>query len=191
MRRGINSGLFAMAMKVGSFPVIRELPAEYYPIIGRIMVDWAYLESLLHDSAYAMLRLNRVQGRLAVRSPRANEIVSMIEELMSLQSFKTTVNTKELKKALEKVSKARDALAHGIWVKHEATTTPVLQVISGSFQIEPGETAVKARINPVAMETSPTELKLTIRDIARLTEAVEALKRDVEAQAGPLPERSR
>lgn len=177
-----------MAVTVETYPVLRELPNSYYPVIGRIMVEWSYLENILRDCAYMLLRVSRKQGRIAVRSPRSNEVVTMIEDLMDLHNLSTRVNTRELKKALTKVNSARDALAHGLWVDHEGTDTPVLQIVSGSYPIEPGEPAVKARISPIAMETTPEELERTVHDIRRLTEAAEFLRADLEAKGLPSPD---
>jgi hypothetical protein len=92
-----------MTAEVGFFPVRRNLPDAYYPVISEIIVQWAYLESLLRDCVYMLLRVSQRVGRVAVRSPRANEIVLMTEELMALRSFTARVNFKEYRKALVKV----------------------------------------------------------------------------------------
>lgn len=81
---------------------------------------------------------------------------------------------------LEDILKALDRIP--IWKR--------LQIVSGSYPIHSGEPAVKARVNPVAMATTPKELKLTVRDIRRLTEGAETLRADLEKQGLPLPEKS-
>lgn len=177
-----------MAARVSTYPVIRQLPDEYYPLIGKIMVDWSYLENLLRDSVYMLLHLDRKKGRIAVRSPRANEMITMIEELLDASSLSTKAKTKEIKKALTTVSAARDALAHGLWIKHDQTEIPVLQVVSGSFPVEEGKPSAKARLTPIAMATTPADLGKTLQDIRNLTGVIERLKDEIEGQTGPLPE---
>ncbi len=112
-----------------------------------------------------------------------------IEDLMAQQSLKTRVKTRELKKQLVIVSNARDALAHGVWINHETTDTPCLQAISGSFPMEENGPSVKARINPIPIVATTKDLAHSLSNIANLTRAIAALKKDVEAHVGPLPDR--
>jgi hypothetical protein len=178
-----------MPITVGTFQVLRHLPDNYYyTVIGKILFDFSYMENLLRDCVYMLLRLDRKKGRIAVRSPRPAEILTMIEELMSELKYKTDVKTSELKKSLIKASNVRDMLAHGVWVNHPGSKLPVLQVISGSWVVEESEPKVKARLQPVSVETSTADLNRTALEIRFLSSVVESLRKNIVDQAGPLPE---
>ncbi len=83
----------------------------------------------------------------------------MIEDLSKLRSIKLDIDTKQLKKKLENLADFRNAIAHGIWLKHPQTKKPVLQIVAGNYEPAPGQQPVKARIDPKALEMGINNLK--------------------------------
>ena len=120
------------------YPARYRLPVSYSTEIGRIITRWAYLEAVLRTTAYLILRVGAKHGRVAVREPRVVDYVTMLQDLMHLESLKTRVDLKTLKKSLEEIEALRHKLAHGIWLKHPSTKLPVLQIVKGSYPPSPG-----------------------------------------------------
>ena len=115
---------------MATHPIRFRLPTSYNTEIGRIIQHWALLEWRIRSIAYLLLDLDPKRGRVAVREVRINMYVTMIEDLSKIRSIKLDIDTKQLKKNLEKLAYLRNAIAHGIWVKHPQTLKPVLQIQS-------------------------------------------------------------
>ncbi len=168
--------------EMGEFRVRDELPITYYRDMGRVIFHWARLESELKDTIYTLLSVGRKEGRIAVRTPRADDIVQMIGDLLSIKGLKTKVKLKEYKSAVQTLRGARDNIAHGIWVDHPGSDHPVLQRTSGSISPEPGQKKVSARIFPSAMEVEPGNMRTTAEQIAYLIGIAVTLKAEVKVQ---------
>ncbi len=146
-------------MPMALYRVRTRLPARYNTAIGRLVSRFAVVEGRLRHVIYSRLEVNPKFGRVAVKNPRIRDSFTMIEDLMALREFTTTVRLKgegALIPALEELERFRDKISHGVWVKHGATRDPVLQVTAGSYTEAPGAGPVKARINPQAV-TVPME----------------------------------
>ena len=167
-----------------TYPIRYRLPVAYSTEIGRIIPRWAFLEYRLKETAYMVLGVDYKVGRVAMREPRTAEYVDMIRDLMSLKSLTTSVDLKELRKTLEKLQPFRDKLAHGIWVRHDTTKLPVLQVTKGSYVLETAgpKTKAKAKIEPLALAVRLADLKTCRRDIEGATVTINQWKRDLGAQ---------
>jgi hypothetical protein len=131
----------------------------------------AVIEGRLRNIVYSLLELKSEFGRIAVRNPRVEDSLGMIQDLMKLRGFTTTVPLKGatgLITACKELERFRDKVAHGVWVFHGKNPTPVLQVTAGSYS-EAGE-KVSARIAPMA-------LAITLKDFqSRAALASRALK---------------
>ena len=113
--------------EMGEFPVRDQLPVSYYRDIGRVIFHWARLENELKDVIYTLLSIGRIEGRIAVSTPRADQIVERIADLLSIKGLKTKVKLKEYQSAVQILRVGRDTIAHGIWVDHSGSKNPVLQ----------------------------------------------------------------
>ena len=133
-----------------TYPVRYRLPVSYSTEIGRIITRWAFLEFRLKETAYMLLGVDPKVGRIAIREPRITDYIDMIQDLMHLKSITATADLKKLRKSLEKIQSFRDKLAHGIWMKHDTTKLPVLQVVKGSYISNPEGKKTKAKIDPLA-----------------------------------------
>ncbi|HEX7007628.1 MAG TPA: hypothetical protein VF274_10835 [Alphaproteobacteria bacterium] len=133
-----------MAASKTACPVRRRLPRNYSTEIGRVIARWALFESRLRALAYLLLDVSPERGRLAVRGGRVADYLTMLEDLMVLRGVGVTVNIKALKRPLSEVEAFRDKLAHGVWLRHPRTRTPVLQVSKGDLPDAPAGRAVQA-----------------------------------------------
>ena len=147
---------------MATHPIRFRLPTNYSTEIGRIIQRWAFLEWRMRSIAYLLLDLDPKRGRIAVREPRCTDYLIMIEDLIKLRSIKFNTKDKRhknFKKKLVELQSFRNAIAHGVWLKHSATQKPVLQVVAGSYPPSPGKETVKARIEPQAVELDLENLK--------------------------------
>ena len=167
------------------YPIRYRLPVSYSTEIGRIITRWAFLEYRLKETAYMLLNVDPKVGRVAIKEPRITDYVGMLQDLMLLKSLTTGVDLKKLRKKLEATQSFRDKLAHGVWVKHDTTNLPVIQVIKGSYLSKPGGKKTKARIDPLAAAVRLKDLKDTVRDIESATVTINRWKRDLSEQLAP------
>jgi hypothetical protein len=121
-------------------PVRLNLPSSMLREIGRAMVTHALLEWLLLRTIYLLLALDPIEGRIAVRDPRTTDRLDMIVDLLRIKKAtkKVTVDLQDLRTRLDECSRARDALAHGIWVRDDEASKWFLRFSGGSWQ-PPGE----------------------------------------------------
>lgn len=148
-----------MALKMHSSPVRARLPVSYSTEIGRIIVRWALVEWHLKRLAYDILQISPKAGRVAVQEPRVEDYITMLQDLLALRKIRLDIDWKLLRKELGEIASFRNKLAHGIWVKHPGTKTPVLQETKGKHPNEPDATQRKARINPKALRVTLANLK--------------------------------
>ncbi|HVO15693.1 MAG TPA: hypothetical protein VMV26_10785 [Alphaproteobacteria bacterium] len=132
-------------------PVRRRLPRNYSTEIGRVIARWALFESRLRALAYLLLDVSPERGRVAVRGGRVADYLTMLEDLMQLRGVAVTVKTKALKRPLTEVETFRDKLAHGVWLRHPRTRTPVLQVTKGDLAGPPAVRAAQAQPTAVTL----------------------------------------
>ena len=168
--------------KMGVFPVRNQLPVSYYRDIGRVIFHWARLENELKDVIYTLLSIGRKEGRIAISTPRADQIVERITDLISIKGLATKVKLKEYQSAVQILRVGRDAIAHGIWADHPGSKNPVLQRTSGSISPEPGQKKVSARIFPGALDVEPGDLRKTAQQIEILIGIALTLKGEMKTQ---------
>ena len=178
-----------------TFPVRRKLPVAYSTEIGRIITRWAWLEWELKHVTYAILHVNQAEGRLSIRETRADEYLTMIEDLMQVRglsiSTKLKPHVKSAKGALNKLGNFRNALAHGIWIKRPETRLPVLQLPSGGLIKLPNlpQKLPKAKIQPRALVIELSGLRAAVRDIEKVTRFIRAMRDEVVAQVYASPDK--
>lgn len=153
-----------MTPLMDEFPIRKSLPQTHSLQIGRITTKYARLEWELRKTLYTALDIGAKEGRQAVISPRAQDYIPIIQNILVIRKISAPrIDVPKIKKFVEKIKKFRDALAHGVWIKHSATRQPVLQVVSGAYSPMPGAKKVSAKIHPQAVIVTAQNL----RDIAK------------------------
>ncbi len=165
------------------YPVLLSLPVSHSREIGRIITHYAHLEWRLRLVIYALLNIGPKEGRIAVRETRAEEYVTMIEDLLSVKKIRVNVNSKKSKKFLTLLREHRNTLAHGIWVKHPSSRSPVLQLAKGIWQPDPSKPQRRARriIEPEGAVIRVTELRQFVRLIDQAARTAAKLEGEVRA----------
>ena len=161
-------------------PILRELPPSYIAGIGSICFEWAMHEHVVRLITYELLNLGPKHGRVAVRSPRDDEQITMIRQLMGLEGIVVeSVDLADLADRIKTLSKIRDLVAHSIWLKHESGAI-MIQDLTGSWRPDPKGPRVPKRIQPGAVFVEENDLQ-HIATAIRATRAMsEGLLREVQ-----------
>ena len=134
---------------MNTYHITVDLPEKYASLIGAIIVHWSYQERLLADLTSALLNVSIKHGRVAVRSPRADEYITMIRQLMMLEGVEcNSVNLNKLATHLRALDGIRNLVAHGIWFVDPTTEFPAVQNISGNWKPDPKGPKIARRIIP-------------------------------------------
>jgi hypothetical protein len=122
------------------FPVNRNLPRGYYTEIGKLISSYAIIESILFKITHHIVGVDHRLGRLTVLQRTAPDQLSIIQQSLKLKKIKLKVKWKTLGGYLRQAKTFRDRFAHGVWLAHPETKTPVLQDFSASYisNLEPG-----------------------------------------------------
>ena len=111
-----------------TFPPRHRLPTAYSTEIGKIISRWAYVEWRLKSIVYVLLMIDPKQGRVVVPQASAVGAFQMVQELLPLRGIKPSLDLKAIKEQLENIEEFRNAVAHGVWLKHDQTVLPTLQI---------------------------------------------------------------
>ena len=177
-----------MPKPVKTVEVVQRLPDEYLLLVGEIITLWAYQEHMLRSLTYLMLGVGPKRGRIAVRSPRAADLVTMIGDLLLVDGVKlSVVDLKEFANQLAFIERTRDMLAHNIWTKSDSGRLRIRKT-SGKVLSKPGETKIPLRIEPAAVSVTLKNLQGVVSAIQTTIENTHCLLRDIEAQLATLPE---
>ena len=167
---------------MATYPLWHRLPTAYNAAIGRMVSRFALLEKRVNDLIYGLLELDPKMGRVAVRSPRMSDSFVMLQDLIALRGFACTADLKSLGNLCKRLEELRDRVCHGIWVKHPASKTPILQVLAGSYAETPGGASVKARINPQALSITLADFRHHLKLTDQAILALRAISRELEPQ---------
>jgi len=133
-----------------SFLILKRIPTDYYTHIGRFISRWAFLEWRIRRLTYVLLGVGNEKGRVAIREPRINDSITIVEDLMFLDNLVSPIDLAKMKATLVQVESNRDKLAHGLWIKHPNYKIPILRDTKGSHEQRShmSKTARKAKIFP-------------------------------------------
>lgn len=157
-------------------PITDQLPATHVREIGRIVVKWAYLEWRLLQIVQVILGIGPKEGRLSITKPRAPDYLDMICDLMKVRDIKVTgVNFKALRKVLDESHRARNALAHSVWLEIPGAD-PTFQRVYGQWKPESHKPKVKRVIDPQGMSVSVDALRFVTQMIDTSQETLRILE---------------
>jgi hypothetical protein len=121
--------------KYAETDTVIDLPDDLLREIGRVMVLFARLEWTLSRIAYALLGLDRTDGRIAVREPRATERIDMICQLLDYHKLPFSGSFQALRPQILEYQSLRDKIAHATWVRDPVYGA--LRIINTSGQWKP------------------------------------------------------
>lgn len=168
------------------FPGTVTLPKRHFELIGNITVYHAAIEARIKSAIFTVLRIGPKRGRLAIRDQRADEQLGLLETLLEMACIPVPVkfNFKKLKTRLKDADACRNALCHGVWVKHPDYTTPVLQVAQGDWRAKPPTSNAKRaprKIKPIGLPLAEIELVDEAFIIFTLLTEINLLVKEIES----------
>ena len=177
-----------MALVSGTFQLRYRLPVAYSTEIGRIIMRWAFVEWQLKQIVYRIVGVGPKVGRLAVQQPRVDAHITMIADVMKLQKITVSTDFKKLSDGLVQLKNIRDAIAHGVWMKHPSTKLPMLQITKGKWSIAamPG---IKRVVEPQGAVVTIEKLREIVRSIEGAARTVSKLETEIAAQLSASPQK--
>ena len=175
---------------MATLPIAKGLPTNYAASIGRIISRFAYTEWLISYITYKLLHIGPKHGRVAVRTPRVEDGLTMIEQLMLLDKITISINTKTLKTALKHLENERDMLAHGVWMRHPGFRTLHIQVTKGNWKPDSLSPAVSRKIKPEGREIKIAYLKDLRKKLETAISDLKQLSRQIDVVLKSSPQRS-
>ncbi|MDZ4736278.1 MAG: hypothetical protein SGJ07_08000 [Rhodospirillaceae bacterium] len=161
-------------------PIAIKLPAAYTQEIGTIISHWAYVEWRFRQIVYRLLDIDPKRGRVAVRAPRAKDLVATIADLALLSKIEIKINLTKLKTDIAPVNDWRDKIAHGIWVKLDTEDFYRLQITSGKWD-KPRSGYRTKRLMPEGAPMPPNRLKEILADVDSIALRTEQLWQEIDA----------
>lgn len=163
-------------------PTTRDLPTQYLEQIGRIIVDFAFIEWRLRMAYFALVVNDPAIGRLAIGDPRVEQTIQRICQVANARKLVLKTDLASLGDSLSACEKQRDLLGHGVWLKLTDTGQLCIQNINGKWDRQSREPKRLRREYPEAVaiddrwfsETN-SALKTALEGVNRLHDEVSAL----------------
>lgn len=161
-------------------PLAAPLPATIAESIGRGIARHSYLEWLLGQVLYSLLEISIKQGRKVVQRPEPRQYVAAVQGLFAFHKLETAFAFEDFARRLERADRARDALAHSVYMRDTNSRALKIHLVRGSWAlpVDPDDEAIDKR------DQWPDAPVLDKALLARISgEIEEAVKRAEKLQA--------
>ncbi len=157
--------------------------------LGNVIVRWSVVESMLRDIVYDLTEIDPSVGRLVIRQPRAEEVASMIKDVLKQRGLKIKFEFASFQTLLSRIRGIRDQLAHGTFttmpggqlgVEHSSGNWDL-----GSFHEEKWSRRMKPTVQPVTVEY----FRAVNLDLDSATKLTMTLAAQVQSALPPSPNR--
>lgn len=137
-----NTSTFNPALE----PISQPLPAAVAESIGRTIARHSYLEWVLGQVLYSLLEVSIKQGRKVVQRPQPRQYVAAVEGLYAFHKLESRFNFDGLARAIEAADRARDALAHSVYMHDVNVREARVHLVRGSWALaHPDESVASDR----------------------------------------------
>ena len=153
-------------------PLAAPLPAAIAQSIGHGIARHSYIEWLLGQVLYSLLEISIKQGRKVVQRPEPRQYAAAVQGLFAFHKIETSFKFDDFAKRLEKADRARDALAHSVYMRDTNSRGTKIHLVRGSWAL-PAVDVVPGDVETIARDQWPDT---PIVDKALL----EALREDIE-----------
>lgn len=172
--------------------VVHDLPDDLATLIGKVIAAYSRLENNAIYLTALLLQLNKVEARIALRNPRPAEALDMALDLFNLKAIRLNTDTASLRLKLEKAKADRDAIGHGMWLRHPTTNELYLRLSRGSWDKGmTGGDKISRTIFPQAISYGPNECRLVLKNIEDALQGVAAVGAELDLALKAFPERFR
>jgi hypothetical protein len=174
-----------MAKKTSTFnpalePISSSLPASIAESIGRTIARHSYLEWVMGQVLYSLLEISIKQGRKIVQRPEPRQYVAAVEGLLAFHKLDTRYNFAELDRRIEAADRARDALAHSVYMQDVNGPGKRVHLVRGSWALpRPDDTVSKDRW-PDAPELDRALLQSMRDDVEAAVKRAEKLREETD-----------
>jgi hypothetical protein len=123
--------------KTGTLPQAYPLKQSIATSIGRTIARHAYLDSILASVLYTLLSISPKQGRAAIRLPPARRYAQTVQQLFRYLKIQTIYDFNSLASKLDAADRARNVLAHSIYLYDKDSGKVRIQIVTGSWELGP------------------------------------------------------
>lgn len=166
-----------LSKNVREFPVTLELDTELYSWIAKIVTYWAVAEWIQLGTLATLLKIDRNEARIMFGARIGNSL-SKIKQLIDIRDLSIPIDLDALSNTLTECEKARNLVAHGVWIFDPDTHEYCIENPSGEWT-PPKERPISKRKYPQAFPVSIVwftctfaDIKTSIRELQRLDTAV-------------------
>lgn len=136
-----------MAKKISTFnpalePISQSLPASVAESIGRTIARHSYLEWVLGQVLYSLLEISIKQGRKIMQRPEPRQYVAAVEGLLAFHKLETGFNFADLDRRIQAADRARDALAHSVYMQDVNGPAGRVHLVRGSWALSHADDTV-------------------------------------------------
>jgi hypothetical protein len=173
-----------------------DLPADMSRELGRVMTRWAYFEHYLQMILWAIAfdghKDGAKLGRVAIREPRAEDRLDMIQDAAAIRKFYfDKALLKSIRKRAIPLNGNRDLIAHGKWT-HTAHDGWIVQQVRGKWAKDPNEKLPRGsrRIIPESLPFDAARLREIWTAIEALIADARKLALSIDRGPAPSPHKS-
>jgi hypothetical protein len=148
-------------------PLAVPLPATIAESIGRSIARHSYLEWLLGQVLYSLLEISIKQGRKVIQRPDPRQYVAAVQGLFAFHKIESSFRFDDLVRRLDKADRARDALAHSVYMRDTNARSLKIHLVRGSW-------ALPFDIDTVSRDQWPDAPVLDRELLASLRDDIEA-----------------
>ena len=114
-------------------PITQPLPPAMAEGIGRAIARHSYLEWVLGQVLYSLIEISIKQGRKIVPRPRPGRYVAAVQGLFTFHKLESSYDFSELCRNVECADRARDALAHSVYMRDVNSRGQRVHLVRGSW----------------------------------------------------------
>ena len=114
-------------------PISQGLPNAIAESVGRTIARHSYLEWVLGQILYSLLEISIKQGRKVVQRPEPAQYVAAVQGLFAFHKLETRFNFATLCRKVEAADRARDALAHSVYMRDVNQRGTKVYLVRGSW----------------------------------------------------------
>jgi len=116
-------------------PIATPLPTAVAATIGRSIARHSYIEWILGQVLYSLLEISIKQGRKVVQRPEPHQYVAAVQGLFAFHKLETSFRFDDFARRLERADRARDALAHSVYMRDTNARAAKIHLVRGSWAL--------------------------------------------------------
>jgi hypothetical protein len=172
-------------------PISQPLSPAIAEAIGRTIARHSYLEWVLGQVVYSLLEISIKQGRKIVQRPQPAHYVATVQGLFVFHKLETRFDFGELCRRIETADRARDALAHSVYMRDVNRGPSRVHLVRGSWAHGGDEEIVSKDLWPEAPVLDRALLAKLRKDVEDAVSRAEKLQQLTDKLLRELHERRR